>query len=123
MSESSGVPHPHHGLDYIEFVAPDLEAIQAFYTAAFDWRFTAYGPDYLGIQIAGREVGGFRRAAREGEGGPLVILFSQALEESLEAVRRAGGEITEAIFDFPGGRRFHFRDPAGNLLGVWGDPL
>jgi predicted enzyme related to lactoylglutathione lyase len=31
-------------------------------------------------------------------------------------VKRAGGTITKEVFGFPGGRRFHFRDPAGNEL-------
>jgi len=25
------------------------------------------------------------------------------------------------IFEFPGGRRFHFSDGAGNVLGVWSE--
>ena len=32
------------------------------------------------------------------------------------AIEQAGGTITRAIFAFPGGKRFHFRDPAGNEL-------
>jgi len=35
-------------------------------------------------------------------------------------VKKAGGKICKPIFDFPGDRRFHFTDPAGNSLGVWG---
>jgi predicted enzyme related to lactoylglutathione lyase len=34
-------------------------------------------------------------------------------------VRSAGGEVVEGPFDYPGGRRFHFRDPSGNVLGVF----
>jgi predicted enzyme related to lactoylglutathione lyase len=33
----------------------------------------------------------------------------------------AGGEIRRETFVFPGGRRFHFRDPAGNELAVWSE--
>lgn len=36
-------------------------------------------------------------------------------------VRAAGGDITRPIFAFPGGRRFHFRDPSGNELAVWSE--
>ncbi len=49
-------------------------------------------------------------------GGPLVILYSNDLERSCEAVKLAGGTITTETFSFPGGRRFHFRDPSGNVL-------
>jgi predicted enzyme related to lactoylglutathione lyase len=31
-----------------------------------------------------------------------------------------GGAVRREIFPFPGGRRFHFADPAGNELAVWG---
>jgi len=51
----------------------------------------------------------------------LVILKSDDLDGALERVQAAGGTITAPIFDFPGGRRFHFKDPAGNELGVWAE--
>jgi hypothetical protein len=50
------------------------------------------------------------------------VLFSTDLEASLARVEAAGAEIVRPIFPFPGGGRFHFRDPAGNELAVWGDP-
>jgi len=43
------------------------------------------------------------------------------LERTLDAVTAAGGEIVRPIFSFPGGRRFHFTDPAGNELAVWSE--
>ena len=33
----------------------------------------------------------------------------------------AGGTITCDIFAFPGGQRFHFREPSGIELAVWSD--
>jgi predicted enzyme related to lactoylglutathione lyase len=38
-------------------------------------------------------------------------------------VLSAGGKVVRETFDFPGGRRFHFADPEGNILAVWSDPL
>ena len=52
---------------------------------------------------------------------PLVILKTDDLEDALSRVEAAGGVVTVPIFEFPGGRRFHFRDPAGNELGVWSE--
>ena len=54
------------------------------------------------------------------QGGPLVILYSDDLDATVVAVRSAGGTISKETFDFPGGRRFHFVDPSGNELAVWG---
>jgi predicted enzyme related to lactoylglutathione lyase len=48
-----------------------------------------------------------------------VVLYSEDLERSVAAVSEAGGTILKAIYTFPGGRRFHFADPAGNELAVW----
>jgi uncharacterized protein len=110
----------HHTIDYIEFAVPDVDAAKAFYAAAFGWSFNDYGPEYAGIKgDEGREVGGLARASEVRAGGPKVLLFSDDLEASVEAVTAAGGTIVDPIFDFPGGRRFHFADPAGNELGVF----
>jgi hypothetical protein len=50
-----------------------------------------------------------------------VILKSDDLEDALRRVEAAGGVVTVPIFEFPGGRRFHFRDPTGNELAVWAE--
>ena len=53
--------------------------------------------------------------------GALVVLYHNHLEKLLEAVKMAGGTIVKQIFSFPGGRRFHFKDPSGNELAVWSE--
>ena len=112
----------HHEIDYIEFEVTDMAQSQRFYEAAFGWTFNDYGPGYAGIQKRdGGEAGGLRLASEVAAGGPLVILYSSDLEQSLAAVLEAGGEIAQEPFEFPGGRRFHFRDPSGNVLAVWSD--
>jgi uncharacterized protein len=114
--------HTHHDIDYIEFGVTDMARSQRFYAEAFDWRFTDYAPEYAGIQRrGGGEAGGLRLEAEVSTGGPLVILFSADLEATLDRVQKAGGIISQEIFEFPGGRRFHFRDPSGNELAVWSD--
>ena len=106
-------------LDYLEMQAGGaLESVKAFYSAAFGWRFTDYGPSYAAFE-EGLDGGFDASAARETR--PLPVIYAQNLERSLEAVRAAGGEIAKPIFSFPGGRRFHFVDPAGNELAVWSE--
>ena len=113
--------HNHHAIDYIEIAVSDVEAAKAFYATAFGWGFADYGPEYAGIQIGGAEVGGLRRDGEVRAGGPLVILYSEDLDASAGAVTSAGGQILRPAYEFPGGRRFHFADPAGNELAVWSD--
>ena len=50
---------------------------------------------------------------------PLVLLFSDDLDATVAAVEAAGGTVVDGPYDFPGGRRFTFADPSGNVLGVW----
>lgn len=108
-------------LDYLEMPATGgtLDRLKAFYSAAFAWSFTDYGPTYSAF-AEGLE-GGFQANAAEAPAKPLPVLYSQDLEEACDAVESAGGMIIKPIFPFPGGRRFHFVDPAGNELAVWGE--
>ena len=105
-------------LDYLELPAGGgtLDRVKNFYSAAFSWTFTDYGQTYSAFD-EGLD-GGF--AATPSAAKPLPVLYSENLEETLEAVEKAGGTIVKPIFSFPGGRRFHFTDPAGNELAVWG---
>lgn len=107
-------------IDYIELPATDIAATKRFYMDAFGWKFTDYGPDYTSFED-GRLAGGFTKDGKVATGGPLVVIYADALEVQETKVRRAGGTITKPIFSFPGGRRFHFSDPSGNELAVWSE--
>ena len=104
-------------IDYIEFTSPDLPATKEFFAQAFGWGFNDYGPDYQELNGAGMSGG---IAA-----GPLVptlvILKAEDLEAALAKVAAAGATITRPIYAFPGGRRFHFRDPGGTEMAVWSE--
>lgn len=106
-------------IDYIEFPTRDVGKSRTFYEGVFGWRFQDWGPDYQSFED-GRLAGGLRYSEAVDE-GPLVVIYAVDLEAAEAAVRAQGGVITEQIFSFPGGRRFHFRDPAGHILAVWSD--
>lgn len=107
-------------INYIEFKATDLEAVKKFYSEAFGWDFTDYGPTYASFSGSG-VAGGFEHTDSDITNGALVILYHKDLEHVKEKITRSGGEISVDIFDFPGGRRFHFKDPSGNELAVWSE--
>jgi predicted enzyme related to lactoylglutathione lyase len=110
-------------IDYVEFPASDMSAAKHFFTKAFGWTFTDYGPDYMAFSDAGLE-GGFYQSERvvsTENGSALIVLYSRALEETLAKIEQSGGRIVKPIFSFPGGRRFHFADPNGNEYAVWSD--
>lgn len=105
-------------IDYVEFPGRDLPKVKDFYGQALGWTFIDYGPSYAAF---GEGLdGGFDADTTADK--PLVVLFATDLEAMQGRIEAAGGEVTVPIFSFPGGRRFHFRDPAGNELAVWAEP-
>ena len=113
----------HHKINYIEFHSTDIERTKKFYATVFGWSFVDYGPDYVSFQGAGIDGGFVRSEPQEGPGkfAPLVVLYSADLVATEIAVRMEGGGVVVPTFEFPGGRRFHFSDGAGNVLGVWSE--
>lgn len=107
-------------IDYIEFVVREIARAKTFYTEAFGWTFTDYGPDYTSF-TDGRIGGGFTTDGEPKPGGALVILYASDLAGTQARIEAAGGRIVRPAFDFPGGRRFHFTDPDGNELAVWSE--
>jgi uncharacterized protein len=103
-------------VDYIELSAQQGPRARAFYEQAFGWTFQAWGPDYLAFDD-GRESGGVRIEAEPRP--PLVILLTDDLDAARAGVEKAGGQVLGPDHVFPGGRRFHFRDPEGNEIAVW----
>ncbi len=110
----------HHRLDYVEFGTTTVPGSKAFFAEVFGWEFTDYGPDYTAFKD-GRLDGGFTSARTPSTEGALLVLFSSDLEATQRAVEKAGGKVVKVIFDFPGGRRFHFAEPGGNELAVWAE--
>ena len=104
-------------IDYIEFGATDIAATKKFYGDVFSWKFTDYGPDYTSFED-GRIAGGFAKGT-VAAAGTLVVIYVDDLAAAEKRVKDAGGRIVKETFSFPGGSRFHFADPNGNVLAVW----
>ncbi len=107
-------------IDYIEYSVPDVAAAKLFYTNVFGWSFTDYGPNYTSFSD-GRLAGGFSTASEINAGGPLIVMYALDLIEIEDLIVNHGGSIVKSTFEFPGGKRFHFKDPFGNELAVWSD--
>lgn len=113
----------HEKLNYVEFPARDLEKTSAFFQQVFNWQFTDYGPEYTAFDNQGL-AGGFYQSplsASTRHGSALLVFYSEQLEQTQQKIEAAGGEIIKPIFNFPGGRRFHFCEPSGNEFAVWSD--
>lgn len=108
-------------INYVEFPAKNIEATKHFFTTAFGWSFIDYGPDYTCFTNQGLNGGFFRseQASTTQNGGALIVLISEDLEDTETKVKEADGIVCKDIFSFPGGRRFHFIEPSGNEFAVW----
>ncbi len=113
----------NNNISYVEFPAKNIPATKTFFETVFGWVFVDYGPEYASFSSADAGLdGGFFKsdlAASTDNGSALVVLYSDALEQTEGRVKQAGGVITKPIFTFPGGRRFHFTEPSGNELAAW----
>lgn len=110
-------------INYVELPAHNIAASKHFFEQVFAWSFEDYGPEYTAFFNAGLNGGFFKSelASITANGAALVVLYSVNLAQTLQTVEQAGGTISKPIFDFPGGRRFHFIEPSGNELAVWSD--
>lgn len=106
-------------IDYFELPTTDTAKSSAFYREAFGWGEKAYGPGYSEILDAG-VLGGLNGVPEGRSAGPVVGIRTDDIEAAQAAVEKAGGTISIAPHDYPGGRRFFFREPGGaELLVYW----
>jgi uncharacterized protein len=104
-------------IDYIEFPSAEIGKSSGFFQAAFGWGMISYGPEYKALEGAGLDGG--IDASAERVSATMAVIRTDDLDDAERRVVSAGGVITRPQFDFPGGRRFHFREPGGNELAVY----
>lgn len=100
---------------FVELPVGTMARAKSFYAEAFGFALSDFGPSYSCTMTGDVDLG-LQGDAKEATGAPLPVIQVESLEAIEALVKRAGGMITKATFSFPGGRRFHFRDPAGNEL-------
>lgn len=121
---------------HFEIPADDLERAKRFYSSVFGWSIFKVGTfpeaDYhLANTVAtdergmpkepGAINGGMRKRMVKGE-APVVVVKVANLDEAMEKVKVAGGQIVlekQPVGDF--GLYARFRDPEGNVMGLWQD--
>lgn len=114
---------------WIRIPAADVPRAQAFYTAVFGWKFLdhisrGYAPDKLAVfNIPGAPsvMGGISKSEDGGKinGGILLYMRAENVEETLEKVKGAGGEVVKEKWVEGGHTELgEFRDTEGNLVGV-----
>ncbi|MBU0661132.1 VOC family protein [Patescibacteria group bacterium] len=107
-------------ITYIEFKSTDIAETKIFYSNVFGWTFKDFGEQYTSFADSG-VMGGFEQTDENIQNSILIVLYYDNLDEVQQKIIDAGGKISKEVFEFPGGKRFHFTDPSGNELAVWSD--
>lgn len=102
----------------VEFPTASAEESARFFSKAFDWPSTNFGHDYVEVGAPGIPLG-FQADPVDAPASPLVAIGVGDLGDARNRAVEAGAVVTVEPFDFPGGRRLHFREPGGNELAIW----
>ena len=116
---------------HIDVLSGDHERARRFYGDVFGWEFEDYPGvgDYTGARTSedGIEsgIGGLAQTVGlrpPASNGIVPYLLAPDMDATLAAIQRAGGEVVIPRTDAHGFGDFaHFRDPDGNLIGLWRD--
>jgi uncharacterized protein len=109
---------------YIEMPAINVASSAEFYQQVFGWRIRQRGDGNTAFDDATGEVSGAWVTGRPpgGEPGLLVYVMVDSVAATLEAIVANGGEIVQPIGVDAPEITARFRDPAGNLIGLYQQP-
>ncbi len=108
------------GVSYLRIPAPDAASLAGFYQAVFGWT-TDGDPEMPNFADGTRHVIGHFQPDLPvgGDAGVRPYIYVERIDETLGKVGDRGGEVT--VPPYPEGDLWValFRDPAGNIVGVW----
>jgi uncharacterized protein len=109
---------------YVEIPAVDVRRSAEFYERVFGWRVRQRGDGSIAFDDGVGEVSGTWVLGRPPATSPglLIYIMVDSVAATIDAVRAQGGELVQPIgLDAPE-ITARFRDPAGNLLGLYQEP-
>ena len=110
---------------YVELPALDVSKSSAFYSALFGWKTRTRGDGSIAFDDGVGEVSGTwrkGRSASSGEPGILIYIMVDDAVATVKAITDAGGEIVQPIGGDAPEITARFRDPAGNIMGIYQQP-
>lgn len=111
----------HGRLSYIQIPATDVRESAKFYADIFGWKIRGGSDEHLSFTDAtGDMIGAWvTDRALSREPGILPYIYVHDIVAIVERIKAAGGEIVKTVY--PEGDLWvaTFRDPAGNVIGVW----
>jgi predicted enzyme related to lactoylglutathione lyase len=112
-----------NGISYLHIAAADPPASARFYRAVFGWEVRDDPKDPSFADGTGHVIGRWvSDLPVAGEAGFLPFVYVDAVDATLERVVACGGSVVKAPYPEGDLRVATFRDPAGNVVGVWQRP-
>ena len=111
----------HGKLSYMQIPALDTKQSAAFYEKVFGWALRGGSADHFSFSDAtGELIGAFVTGRAIGdEPGVLPYVYVRAIDDTVSAITANGGEIVREPYAEGDLWVATFRDPAGNVMGVW----
>jgi len=108
------------GITYLHLPATDIQQSATFYEQVFGWVVERRGGDHTSFtdtvgHMNGAWVTGLATAR---EPGPILI-YVDSVDDALQRITEQGGEVAREPYAEGALRVARFRDPAGNVLGLW----
>jgi hypothetical protein len=119
------MPTAKHGkICYIEMPARDAQTSADFYQRAFGWTIRTRGDGAIAFDDTTGEVSGaFVLGRPPGVAlGLMVYIMVDSVADAIQRVTANGGEIVQPIGGDPGEITARFRDPGGNVMGLYQEP-
>jgi predicted enzyme related to lactoylglutathione lyase len=109
---------------YVEIPATDLRRSREFYQSVFGWKTRTRGDGSLAFDDGVGQVSGTWVRGRPASAAPglLIYIMVDSIAATLEAVLAGGGEVAQPIGADAPEITARFRDPAGNVLGLYQQP-
>ena len=109
---------------YVEIPAVDAKRSADFYATVFGWRTRRRGDGTLAFDDTTGEVSGAFVSGRPASPSPglLIYIMVDSVVDTVDAVVAAGGEIVQSIGVDAPEITARFRDPGGNVIGLYQDP-
>jgi len=110
-------------VSYLELPAADVAVSARFYSAVFGWTVRGEGDNRGFTDGSGHLIGHWRPdLSVAGDAGVRPYVYVAAIDDVVAAILQNGGEIVTPRYAEGELWVAHFRDPAGNVLGVWEHP-
>jgi len=118
------MPSKNGKICYIEIPTSDLRRSSTFYSTVFGWQLRQRGDGSIAFDDTTGEVSGTWVLGRPASANPGLLLYIMvdSVAVTVDAVVANGGEIVQAIGEDAPEITARFRDPGGNVIGLYQEP-